>query len=108
MISNEYIINRIEALCKKKGMTHYRLALNSGIAQSSVSSMMNGKSTPSVFSLEKICNGLDITLAQFFAGEEAMPDFTPMQGKLLDGFNSLSNRKKELVLAYLQGLKDAK
>lgn len=108
MITNEYIINRIENLCEKKGLTHYRLALSSGIAQSSVSSMMNGKSTPSIFSLEKICRGLDITLAQFFAGEEAMPDFTPMQEELLDGFNSLSNRKKELLLAYLKGLKDAR
>ncbi len=108
MVSNEFIIARINELCEKKKLSHYRLALKSGIAQSSVSSMLNGKSTPSVYSLEKLCKGLDMTLAQFFAGEDAYPDFTPMQEELFTTFNALSKRKKELVLAYVQGLRDAK
>ena len=96
-----YIIARIEQLCKKKGISRYRLAQESGIAQSSISTLLNRKSVPTIQTLEKICEGLDITLAQFFAGDEEFPDLTADQKQLLSDWNAMDDHQKELVKAYI-------
>ena len=43
-------------------MSRYRLAQKSGIAQSSISTLLNRKSVPTIQTLEKICDGFGITL----------------------------------------------
>ena len=104
MQTENYIIARIEQLCKKKGISRYRLAQESGIAQSSISTLLNRKSVPTIQTLEKICEGLDITLAQFFAGDEEFPDLTADQKQLLSDWNAMDDHQKELVKAYIQGI----
>ena len=54
--AENYIIERIEELCEKKHMSRYRLAQKSGIAQSSISTLLNRKSVPTIQTLEKICD----------------------------------------------------
>ena len=65
MLTENYIIERIEQLCEQKYISRYRLAQRSGIAQSSLSTLLNRKSVPTFQTLEKICEGFDISLAQF-------------------------------------------
>lgn len=104
MQTENYIIFRIEQLCEKKHISRYRLAQKSGIAQSSISTLLNRKSVPTIQTLEKICEGLDITLAQFFAGDEEIPDLTSEQKELLSDWNLMDEHQKELVKAYIQGI----
>lgn len=103
MPAENYIIERIEYFCKKKALTRYRLAQKSGIAQSSLSTLLNRKSVPSIPTLEKICNGLDITLAQFFAGDD-IPDLTDQEKELIAAWSNLNENQRALVMAYIQGL----
>lgn len=70
MSTENYIIDRIEQLCEQKQMSRYRLAQKSGISQSSISTLLNRQSVPTIQTLEKICKGLDMTLAQFFSEDE--------------------------------------
>ena len=104
MLSENYIITRIEQLCKRKNISRYRLSQESGIAQSSISTLLNRKSVPTIQTLEKICEGLDITLAQFFAGDDEFPDLTAEQKQLLGNWNMMDAHQKELVKAYMQGI----
>ena len=104
MQAENYIIARIEQLCEKKKFSRYRLAQKSGIAQSSISPLLNRKSVPTIQTLEKICEGFDITLAQFFAGDEEIPDLTADQKQLLSDWNAMDEHQKELVKAYIQGI----
>lgn len=104
MPAENYIIERIEYFCAKKKLSRYRLAQKSGIAQSSLSTLLNRKSIPSIPTLEKICNGLDITLAQFFADDTDIPDLTAEQKELLTAWNVLNDNQRALVKAYIQGL----
>lgn len=106
-MDDNFVLDRIEELCKKKGMSHYRLALKSGIHQSSLSTLMNRKSTPNVFTLDKICKGFDMTIAQFFSPEDQLVDLTEEEEKLLTMWTNMSDFQKQLVLAYIQGMKDA-
>lgn len=102
--AENYIIAKIEQLCEKKNISRYRLAQKSGIAQSSISTLLNRKSVPTIQTLEKICNGLDMTLAQFFTVDEEYPDLTSDQKQLLSDWNAMDDHQKELVKAYIQGI----
>ena len=104
MLAENYIIDRIEQLCEQKQMSRYRLAQKSGIAQSSLSTLLNRQSVPTIQTLEKICKGLDMTLAQFFAGYEQLPDLTEEQKDLLATWDVMNAHEKELVKAYMQGI----
>ena len=58
---------RIQVLCAKYEITVNELARKCGVAPSTIYSMMNEKSkNPGVVSLQKICDGLDISVREFF------------------------------------------
>lgn len=67
MKTKEAIAKRIEELCKKHGITINGLANTSGVSPSTIYSMLNEKSqNPGVVSLKILCDGLDISLREFF------------------------------------------
>lgn len=104
MLAENYIIDRIESLCEKKQISRYRLSQKSGLAQSSISNLLNRKSLPTIPTLERICEGLDVTLAQFFAGEDETPNLTEEQKELLVAWGGLSDEDKKLTKAYIRGI----
>ena len=60
------VLERILQLKKGRGWTEYRLSLESGIAQTTISSWFRKNITPSVASLQRICDAFGITMSQFF------------------------------------------
>lgn len=105
MLDENYIIERIEELCEKRQMSRYKLSQKTGLAQSSISNLLNRKSMPTIPTLEKICEGLGITLSQFFAGDGDVPNLTEEQKELLASWDDLTDEEKSLVEAYMQGIR---
>lgn len=67
MNTKEAVANRIIQLCKERNIAINALANISGVAPSTVYSMLNQKSqNPGVVSIKKICDGLEITVREFF------------------------------------------
>lgn len=67
MNAKEAVANRIRELCKEQNIAVNALANTAGVPPSTIYSMLNEKSqNPGVVSLQKICDGLNITLRQFF------------------------------------------
>lgn len=67
MTTNEAVSKRIYELCDKYGFTPNGISNCSGISQSTVKSILNGESqNPGVISIKKLCDGFNITLAEFF------------------------------------------
>ena len=63
--------NRILSLCEEKRMTINKLATASGVAPSTVKNILYGKScNPGIVTLKMLCDGLGITLIEFFNTEE--------------------------------------
>ena len=63
--------NRILCLCEEKRMTINKLATESGIAPSTIKNILYGKSqNPGIVTLKMLCDGLGITLIEFFNTEE--------------------------------------
>lgn len=67
MNAKEAVARRIQALCLKRGIAVNALANLCGVAPSTIYSMLNKKSkNPGVMSLQKICDGLEISVREFF------------------------------------------
>ena len=63
--------NRILYLCEEKRITINKLATESGVAASTIKNILYGKSkNPGVVTLKMLCDGLGITLTEFFNSEE--------------------------------------
>lgn len=62
--------NRILILCEQKSMTINKLATESGLSPSSLKNILYGKSkNPGIVTLKLICEGLGISLGEFFDTE---------------------------------------
>lgn len=64
---------RLAELRERAGLSRYRLAKVSGVAPSFIRDVENGRKDPTVRTLQRICSGLGISLAEFFA-DNAEPE----------------------------------
>ena len=99
-----YIVEKIERIRKEKNFSRYRLAQRSGLTQSYITTLLNRNNTPFIQSLDKICNGLDMTLAEFFRTDNERRDLTKEQTHILDAWDKLTSIDKARVEAYMQGI----
>lgn len=67
---NKIIVNRILELMKERNLNINQLAKQSNIRQSTLSNLFNAGNIPTIPTLIMICEGLDITLHDFFDIEE--------------------------------------
>lgn len=59
---------RILELCNENNITVNKLATVSGITQSTINNIVNGRNnSTTVSTVKKICDGLNITLIDFFS-----------------------------------------
>ena len=66
-LNNEnFVLQRMQELLKAKDWSIYRLAKESGLSYSSLNNIFIRSTVPSVLTLEKICNGFQITMSEFF------------------------------------------
>lgn len=79
MTLKETIANRITQLCAERKITAYSLALLCGIDKSTLYSILGEKSkSPEVATIKKLCDGLGMTLGQFFS----TPEFDALEQEL--------------------------
>lgn len=71
MSTKEAIANRILQLCNERNIAVNELASISGVSPSTVYSILNEKSkNPGAITIKKLCDGLEITLGEFFGTPE--------------------------------------
>lgn len=70
------VLARLRELLNERGWTEYRLSKECGLAQSTIGNIYRRNTVPSLATLETLCNGLGITMAQFFA-EGDLVELTP-------------------------------
>ncbi len=95
------ISDHIKELCRERGWTYYELASQCGIAQSSLSTILNRGGDPSIKTLKKICAGFDISMTAFFAGiEKKNNDYS----EIMEIYQSLGKTERKFAKVYLLGL----
>ncbi len=67
MNAKEAVAKRIQMLCAERDMAVNELANICGVSPSTIYSMLNEKSkNPGIVSIQKICDGLEISVREFF------------------------------------------
>ena len=67
MNTKQAIAERIIELCREKKIATNAMANIAGISPSTIYSILNTKSkSPEIITVKKICDGLEISLAEFF------------------------------------------
>ncbi len=70
MDTSTAVRQRILELCAQREITVNRLATLSGVTQSTVNNIISGRNnSTTVATIKKLCDGLDITLRDFFDTE---------------------------------------
>jgi transcriptional regulator with XRE-family HTH domain len=71
MSVKDVVVNRFRELCKEKNIKTNELANLSGVTPSTAYSMMDPtRRDISIVTIKKFCDGLDITLGEFFSTPE--------------------------------------
>ena len=62
---------RFASLCQQRGIKYNELAVRAGVTPSTVYSMMDSRRRDvSVVTVKMLCDGLEISLEEFFSGRE--------------------------------------
>lgn len=95
-------LGRIKELRESRGWSVYRLAKESGISQSTISTWYQKNLCPPVDKIEKICNALDISLCQFFSRPKNI-DYSKEE-ELQNGLLMLSSEDKDNILKLINAI----
>ena len=90
-------LERLRKLLDERGWTEYRLARKSGLSDSTIKNIFKRSTQPTIETLEAICSGFGISLAQFFS-DGKMVELTPDLKVLFDGWVNLTPEQKQAVL----------
>lgn len=67
MNTQQTVAFRISQLCKQRRITPNALSYLAAVPQATIKSILNGESkNPGIVTIKKLCDGLEITLAEFF------------------------------------------
>ena len=97
-------LDRIQELCDERNWSYYQLAKVSGIAYSTLSTMINKHNMPSLPTLQKLCSGFGISITDFFDPGNSSKGLTSDQAQCLKLFTALSPEDKTLAITYMKGL----
>ena len=71
MTVKDAVVNRFQQICAQRNIKANELANRSGVTPSTVYSMMDGRRRDlSIITIKKLCDGLDISLGEFFSTPE--------------------------------------
>ena len=99
-------LERIVQLRKERGWSLYRLAEESGINQSTMTSWYRDDSEPKISSIEKICAAFGIPMSQFFSSEYYPIDITDEEKELLNAYRQLNNEQRRSTLQLINSIPD--
>lgn len=97
------ILGKIEKERQKRGWSEYMLAQNSNIPQSTISTWYRKQLQPSIASIEHICDGLGITLSQFFE-EEEIQTVRQEQQELIDLWQKMKPEQRHNLIQFLKSI----
>ena len=97
------VLKKINKLRLNRGWSVYRLSVESGISQSTLTNMFNRETLPSITTLECLCNAFGITVSEFFSEPNQKTDDRSEQ-EMLALYQALSEDTKQSILTILREL----
>ncbi len=97
------IHEKLRKLQQERGWTRYRLAVKSGLSESTIDNIFKRNTIPSLPTLEAICTAFGITVSQFLA-EGEMVELTPQLKELFDNWVTLTPEQKDATLQMMKAM----
>lgn len=101
-MTNSDIIEKIHKLRRQRNWSVYNLALEAGLTQSTLASMLKRNTPPKIETLENICDAFVLTLSQFFACDETTEYLSSDEKNLICAYRKLTKDKKQALLDFLK------
>lgn len=94
------VVDRIEQLREKAGLSVNQLAKRAGVGQASLSQVVNRKNKPSLDTLERLCDVFGITLAEFFSESPDQATMLRWQERI-QRIEHLPPEKREALIQFI-------
>lgn len=101
---SEFVVNRILKFMELKHMSRYKLEKKTGISQASLSSMFKRKTDPSLSTLTRLCEGLNISVEEFFDSKHVPDIMTQEDKELLNKVYLLDDAQRNALTGFINGL----
>ncbi len=102
--ANMDTLRKINRMRLERGWSVYRLSVESDLPQSTLINMFNRETQPSIATLEAICKGFGITLAEFFTEAEEEQNEVISERELTEVFYGLPKESQKLVCRLMKEL----
>lgn len=98
------VLKRLKNIMNEKGISEYKLSKLSNVPQSTINSMFHKYNNPTIYTLESLCKGLDITMSEFFRQDKDSIEVTNDTKLmiLLQEWNQLNMSQNNALLNLLQ------
>ena len=101
------VLDKIKKMLQERNWTYYRLAKESGLPYSSLNSMFQKNTQPTLPTLEKICEGLHISMSEFFWDKPPYREksylFSDDEISIIEMYRELSPSEQKTLLGYVKG-----
>ena len=98
------IIRRIEELRAERKLSRTMLAEKCEIPYPTIRNAFGRDSMPDLYTIERLCKGLDITLADFFTSPAIFESETKDQAELRRCWNIMTEEEKNLTMIFVKGI----
>jgi len=88
---------RLQELMDERRMTIYALSKKSNVSWNTIKNFFAKETKPTLPTIELLCNGLEITMAQFFDESGDTVVLTAEQQHLLARWNVITSEEKQLI-----------
>lgn len=103
----EKVRERINELMKERGWSKYRLATECKINESTIYALFDDfEKTPSLSTIQFICDGCGISLGEFFRDVENSVELSNEDVKLVTYYHRMDEKAKIRLMAYAEGIVD--
>lgn len=99
------VIDRIDALRVKSGMSIYKLAQEALISESTLKKLLRRQTFPNILTIYRLCEVLQVSVSEFFDFDTDAVKIAEERLTLVSAFEALSPNNKWLVLELIKNLK---
>ena len=101
------ILKKINQLRINRNWSVYRLSVEAGLPQSTITNMFNRETLPSIVTLQSICNAFGITLSEFFEEEKSIGNDCIDYGEFERIYQELPNDIKISIFNLMKNIVDS-
>lgn len=91
-------LERLRYLMKQRNLSEYKLSQLSDVPQSTINSLFKKNYLPTITTLESLCNGMGITMSEFFYRPDQKKNNGEAEIELLQKWNLLNKNERKVIL----------